>query len=473
VDSDGGAGCWYYDGAQWYGLFYLPPGEVTRYEVDLLDMEIYGDTLTFYVNDTLVGSISDAGIDGGSWGVATACFEGSCAGSFDFVDVYDYGTTADSDTGLTTVLASDMTENNLGLYAEEGEWGYAGFDDGWYIVSMAPGWYFPNAIAGTENLSDGVITMDAAFDGYGAIGLVTRMSTNADGYASYYVCWLVSDGYAGCNVVVDEEWYAIEGAESFEVSVEEINQLTMGTFGDEITFAVNGQQLVDAFDGTLTSGAMGFYHDAFADASENFYSYIDSVTVQTVGTDETVDGDYQTVFASDMTENDLGLYVDQGEWGATSFVDGWYATELASGWWFPNTIAGTDSVQDGYMTAVVALDGIGSTGLVARTQYGDAGLSYYVCWISYDAYAGCHVVVDGEWYQLAITEQPIALQDVNEISLGMFGAEIYFMVNGELVVQAYDETLASGDWGFFTEAFDGEGVVSYVDFVALDQYIGS
>jgi hypothetical protein len=191
---------------------------------------------------------------------------------------------------------------------------------------------------------------------------------------------------------------------------------------------------------------------------------------------DTVNGDFQTVLGSDMTENDLDLYIDQGEWGATDFVDGWYATELAPGWWFPNTIAGTETVQDGMMTAVVALDGIGSTGLVARTQYSDTGTSYYVCWISYDAYAGCHVVVNDEWYALFITEEPIALQDVNEISMGVLGSEIFFLVNGEVVVQVVDETLATGEWGFFTEAFTGEGangVVSYVDSVTLDQYIGS
>lgn len=469
IDVYGGAGCHLRSAEGWTELFSVAPGEITRGQMDRLVLEISNDTLTFAVNDEVVGTINDAGLTGGSWGLATSCYEGSCSGNFDFVDVYSYSGLS-NEAPMSTVIATEFDgEQADSFFTGEGDWGFASINDGWYTVSLAPGVYFPNGIAGTENVTDATMTADVAIDGDGAIGLVARLSYNDNGDASYYVCWVNSYAFSNCHVVVDGTWYEIEGAEGADVTLEEINRLSLGIMGEQLVFAVNGQVVADVTDSTLQSGAMGFYHDAFADASQNFNSFVDAVNVETIGGGSASGA----VIGSDLNaDNDLGLYTGSGDWGFADFAyEGVYTVETNPGWIFANPIADTAFIESGVMTTVVDFGGYGSTGLIARHSSTDAGSSYYVCWVDTDAYAGCNVVVNDEWFSLGSTDQPLQLGEMSELSLMVTGSEISFFVDGVVVVETVDETLVSGDWGFFNDAYDGgEGSWADTDLVIIEQF---
>lgn len=468
IDVYGGAGCFLKGPEGWSELFYRAPGDVTRYQMDRLLLDISNDTLTFAVNDEIVGTIEGAALTGGSWGLATSCYEGECSGSFDFIDVYAYGA-ATSDAS-TTVVGTGFNGDQAELFfTGEGDWGFANINDGWYAISLAQGYYFPNMIGSTEGIANGIITADIAYDGDGAFGLVARLSYNEDGAASYYVCWVNSSAFSNCHVVVDGSWYEIEGAAGAEVALEEINRLSLGVLGDQILFAVNGQIVADVRDTTLPAGAMGFYHETFGNASANFTTFVDAVMV------ESLDGGSASgaLIGSDLNaDNDLGLYTGSGDWGFADFVyDGLYTVEMAPGWYFPNPIADTSFIQSGAMTTVVDFGGDGSTGLIARYQESEHGSSFYVCWIDTDAYAGCHAVIDGDWYSLGSTGQPIMLDGPTELTLALNGPEITFLINGAVVVETVDDTLTNGDWGFYNDALDGgEGAWSDTDLVIIEEY---
>jgi hypothetical protein len=467
VDIYGGANCMLFDGSQWYELFSVASDEIERYQTDRLALDIYGDTLTFFINGQVAGSYTDAAVAGGSWGLATVCYEGDCAGSFDYVDVYDYGT-ASNKASTATIIATDFTgDQGDSFYTGQGDWGSADINDGWYTVSLAPGLYFPNMIAGTDDVNDGTITADIAFDGEGSIGVIARLSYNEDGSANFYVCWVSSYAFANCRVVVNDEWYSLEGSKGVDVALEEINRLSLGVMGDEIFFTVNGQVVSDVSDATLPTGAMGFFHEAFSDSSNYFNTFVDAVNVEVIG--GAASG---AAISSDLDGNDLGLYTGIGEWGLADFVyDGFYTVEMAPGLYFANPITDTAFIDSGVMTTVAYFGGDGSTGLIARFQSGDAGDSFYVCWIDTDAYAGCNVVVDDEWYSLGYTDQPLALDEMSELSLAVYGSEITFTVDGVVIVDVVDDTLASGDWGFYNDAYsNGEGSWSDTDMLVIEQF---
>ncbi|MEZ4521948.1 MAG: hypothetical protein R3A46_09955 [Thermomicrobiales bacterium] len=447
--------------------------------MDRLVLDIYGDTLTFLVNGQTVGTYPTPRSPAAP-GLAAAWKRGLVAGNFDFVDIYDYGTTTGNEVPTTTVVATDFNgEQADSFYIGEGDWGYADINEGFYTVALAPGLYFPNAIAGTDGVNEGTITADAAFNGEGAFGVIARLSYNDDGTDNYYVCWVNSYGFANCNVVVNDAWYEIDGSAGVEVALEDINRLSMGVMGDQIFFGVNGQLVTDAIDSTLPSGAMGFYHEAFGDSDAGFTSFIDAVNVEAISADSGDNGNgdgFQTFAESDLNDNGLGLYVDSGDWGFTDFVyDGYYTTELNPGWTFANPIAGTDSVQSGLISTVVEFGGNGSAGLIARHQSSDAGTSYYVCWVDADtALAGCHLVLNGDWYTLAVTENPLALNASNELVMGVNGSDIYFMVNGELIIETFDDSLSGGSWGLYSDSTsEGEGFWSDTDSITIARYTGA
>ncbi len=467
IDVSGGAGCYLRNAEGWTELFYAAPGEITRGQMDRLILEISNDTLTFAVNDQVVGSINDAGLTGGSWGIATTCYEGYCTGNFDFVDIYSYGPLANEAT--TSLIATDFDgAQHDSFFTGEGDWGFASINDGWYTVSLAPGVYFPNMIYGTEGMTGGTLTADIAIDGEGAVGLVSRLSYNDEGYASYYVCWVNSYAFANCHVVVDGEWYEIDGAAGAEVTLEEINRLSLGIVGEQLVFAVNGQVVADITDGTLQTGAMGFYHEAFGDASQNFNSFVDAVNVETVGGGAASGA----AIGSDLdSDNDLGLYTGSGDWGFADFVyEGVYTVEVNAGYYLALPMADTAFIESGVMTTVVDFGGAGTTGLIARHQYGEAGESFYFCGVDTDAYAACNLVLDGQIYSLGFTPEPLQLGDMTEMSLMVEGSEITFFVDGVAVVEAFDTSLAGGNWGFYNDAnADGEGSWADTDLVIIEQ----
>ncbi|MEZ4570567.1 MAG: hypothetical protein R2849_09625 [Thermomicrobiales bacterium] len=406
--------------------------------------------------------------------------EGYCAGNFDFVDIYDYGTVTGNDSDddrlsrPISTASRPIASTSAKATGDTRTSTRASTRSRWLRAS-----YFPNAIAGTDGVNEGTTTADAAFNGEGAFGVIARLSYNDDGTDNYYVCWVNSYGFANCNVVVNDAWYEIDGSAGVEVALEDINRLSMGVMGDQIFFGVNGQIVTDAIDSTLPSGAMGFYHEAFGDSDAGFTSFIDAVNVEAISADSGDNGNgdgFQTFAESDLNDNGLGLYVDSGDWGFTDFVyDGYYTTELNPGWTFANPIAGTDSVQSGLISTVVEFGGNGSAGLIARHQSSDAGTSYYVCWGDADtALAGCHLVLNGDWYTLAVTENPLALNASNELVMGVNGSDIYFMVNGELIIETFDDSLSGGSWGLYSDSTsEGEGFWSDTDSITIARYTGA
>jgi hypothetical protein len=127
------------------------------------------------------------------------------------------------------------------------------------------------------------------------------------------------------------------------------------------------------------------------------------------------------------------------------------------------------TVSDGVETTDAAQTGNGSPGVVAReTVHPDGTADFYLCLVVPDGSAGCYLVVNNQFTQLA-TVPAGTIQfsgDTAQLTLAVVGQQLTFAVDGTIVLTATDGQLASGGWGVYGECgVEGGGcAVSFGEF---------
>jgi hypothetical protein len=229
----------------------------------------------------------------------------------------------------------------------------------------------------------------------------------------------------------------------------------------------------------LGAGEWGVAAGSYAgDATAAFeritiYEYVGEGTAEstTAQSDDEAQPAFYPVLETTFDDGDAGPYwIGTDELSDFRVIDGWYAMSMQEGYWYHNIAGSTANVTDGAIVVDVALDGRGVAGLIGRyTPSGDAG-SFYTCWIDDTAAAGCHALIDGEWYELfAAPAGSFQLQEVNRLSLAIVGDIVSFAVNGATITEFQDASLTGGAWGLYIETYDGPFTM-YVDQVTILAY---
>jgi hypothetical protein len=153
---------------------------------------------------------------------------------------------------------------------------YSGVMDGFYWLESNQGRQRVSAGGSTGlTLDSGIIAVDVALDGYGAVGLFARATAATDfGMFNYYSCWLNSEGAAGCDISVNGDVYDLIGAEAGEVPVLELNALMLAVEGNEMYFIVNGVEIGPISDSSWDAGSWGIFVESYGEPFIGWFDYI-------------------------------------------------------------------------------------------------------------------------------------------------------------------------------------------------------
>ena len=167
--------------------------------------------------------------------------------------------TADA-SGATLLLGQDFSSDAAPFFV--------GTTDSGVITSVANGVFsiqvpvnIWSVIASNQTSSppDGLIVADVALAPNSFGGVFGRYLVAADGTYSVYICWISTDGNAGCRLNVNNVWTSLFELGPGAVTVQDVNTLTMSIVGGEITFAVGNTIVGSATDPTITAGYWGMY----------------------------------------------------------------------------------------------------------------------------------------------------------------------------------------------------------------------
>jgi hypothetical protein len=153
------------------------------------------------------------------------------------------------------------------------------------------------------------------------------------------------------------------------------------------------------------------------------------------------------------------LFLGETQYGTSTMLSsGSYGMIVPEKAWQNIIIDWVPELGDGTISALIELEGEGAAGLVARSNTSaDGTFHFYLCWLSSDQAAGCHVSLNSEWVELFRTESgAVAVQTANEVLLYVVGDQLSFEVNGVEIGTANESTLLSGEWGLYAESYAGE-----------------
>jgi hypothetical protein len=85
LDTAGAAGCHAMVRGEWVELLTAGDAAIALLEVNRLSLVIIGETLSFSINDQEIGTLTDAALAAGSWGVYADAYEGATTARFDTV----------------------------------------------------------------------------------------------------------------------------------------------------------------------------------------------------------------------------------------------------------------------------------------------------------------------------------------------------------------------------------------------------
>lgn len=188
--------------------------------------------------------------------------------------------TAD-DHGVTIVVDDTFDDPaSKTFFTGESEYGVvAAVDSGLYTLSVPEGAWQNIVAVDTGDLGDAVVLVEAGLQGDGAVGVIGRSVTNGDDTWTFYVCWLATDGRAGCHASVASEWTELVAVEAGTIAFLEVNELYLSVVGDEIYFEVNDIEIGTITDSSTVAGSWGVFAESFTGTSVAWY---DRVTIATV-----------------------------------------------------------------------------------------------------------------------------------------------------------------------------------------------
>lgn len=189
-------------------------------------------------------------------------------------------TPAEEDDGVTVVVDETFDDPSAtSFFTGETDFGVvATIENGSYSLSVPEGAWQNIVVTDTGDLGNAAILVDTALQGDGAVGVVGRSVTNDDGTWTFYVCWLASDGRAGCHLSAASAWTQLFAVGAGTIQLVDINQLLLTIDGDDITFTVNDMPIGTIVDASSPAGTWGVYAESFTGTSVALY---DRVTIAT------------------------------------------------------------------------------------------------------------------------------------------------------------------------------------------------
>jgi len=176
------------------------------------------------------------------------------------------------------------------------------------------------------------------------------------------------------------------------------------------------------------------------------------------------------IYQDDFSDTDTGWPVEKKSDESYFFKSGRYYI-VVEGANNIRPITGGEILSD----VVIQLDarverssGTGDFGVVCRYQDGN---NMYMFEITQDAYYAVYKMVNGEWYPLIDYTYSDMLEGLTDARFNVtcIGNTFTFAVNGKLLGEVNDQSIASGDYGFFAGTFDETGnTISFDKYYHMD-----
>lgn len=119
-------------------------------------------------------------------------------------------------------------------------------------------------------------------------------------------------------------------------------------------------------------------------------------------------------------------------------------------------------------TRVEQSSGDGDFGVICRYQDDN---NFYMFEITQDAYYGIYKLFRGDWYPLieyAYSDMLINLKDA-QFKAACIGNTLSFAVNGKMMGEVSDQSIKTGDFGFFAGTFESGGNIISFDNLVVNQ----
>ena len=192
--------------------------------------------------------------------------------------------TAESGSDLVTVYDDNFDDGDAGtLYTGTTEGGASvGVVDGAYVTTVPPGFWQSFTIGDTTGVTNGVMWGTVTMVGTGgAAGLIARQYDTEDGGYWLLVCWISSDGAAGCDEISSNEFTNILRVEPGTLALQPTNLLVLSIVDSGVYFEVNQQEVGSATVSDLSPGQWGVYLETYEGAENTVY--FDDMTVWATG----------------------------------------------------------------------------------------------------------------------------------------------------------------------------------------------
>jgi hypothetical protein len=190
-------------------------------------------------------------------------------------------TPTEEDDGVTVLIDESFDDPASTLFfTGESDYGVvAAIENGLYSLTVPEGVWQNIVVEDTGDLGNAAILVDTAMQGDGATGVVARSVTNDDGTWTFYLCWLATDGRAGCHISLASTWTQLFAVDAGTIEILDINELFLSVVGDEINFTVNDVPIGTISDTSSPAGIWGVYAESFTGTSVAVY---DQVTIATI-----------------------------------------------------------------------------------------------------------------------------------------------------------------------------------------------
>jgi hypothetical protein len=182
-----------------------------------------------------------------------------------------------SDSRVVLLADETFDDGTTQLFIGETDYGIrAGITDGYYGLAV-PENSWQNIVFGElERVDNGIIQAVVEMEGLGAAGVVARSATEREGAFTFYVCWLDTDGWAGCTASVESQWVQLFQAEPGSFPFDRSNTLLLIADGTTLYFEVNDTPIGTIEDSTVANGWWGVYAEGFRGT---FLAWFDRVTL--------------------------------------------------------------------------------------------------------------------------------------------------------------------------------------------------
>ena len=367
-------------------------------------------------------------------------------------------------------FSSPKTGWNVGEY-DGGAVGYT--DDGTYFVISNGNSTMEWGAAG-QDFSDATIAVDAtqisaSDNNNNGYGVMCRVQD--DGYG--YLLRISGDGYASIYLVTEEftalsEWTQVDAV----IQGDSTNHLEATCDGSTLSLVVNGVSVATAEDDTYASGDIALSATSYeATASEIHFDDL-SVTATGTAPGNTPDApigpvDTQGLLVDDFSDDGSGWEIGVYDSGSSGYANGYYyVTAEAAG------ILEFGAAQRNFTDVVIAVETTqfsgpandnNGYGVICRAQSNGDG---YLLRISGDGYASIVLGANDEFTSLVEWTPTEAVNQgnaTNQLQACCVGTHLSLTVNGELVLEADDDTFGSGDIAMTASTYEDEPTEIHFD----------